>query len=463
MNNRNSRLSRNSTHTHTPPPHTDTMTCPKSELEADKHALVVSEFIPNRLYFVTFRNKTHRNTTDFHYFTTDDELVYNNYYADFGPLNLAAVAKYINKMNFKLKSPSLASKVIVHFTSSNEKKRVNAAFLIAVYAIVNLKMTPNEAYNRLCSLKYPYTSFQDASMGESQFKVRLIDCLNAVRKAVFFGIVNFDDFNIDEYEKMDNIKNGDVSWIVPEKFLAFSGPVDSPGEECYHAPEYYLNYFRENKVNTVIRLNVKMYNSKSFSNAGVAHYELYFVDGSVPSHEIVTRFFDITENASGAVAVHCKAGLGRTGCLIGAYLIKHYRMTALEAIAWMRICRPGCVIGYQQTWLEEMEPALWNMGDSYRLRYHGGVDRIHNHKYGIYSFRNKEPNQMQSVEGLSCDCRDMQQGSTPTLYPHPSLHASPTATSSKTETQGDKLNAVKRWRDMQQTVKSFKKVLKKTH
>ncbi|KAG8278693.1 hypothetical protein J6590_014246 [Homalodisca vitripennis] len=201
----------------------------------------------------------------------------------------------------------------------------------------------------------------------------------------------------------------------------------------------------------------------SFSNAGVAHYELYFVDGSVPSHEIVTRFFDITENASGAVAVHCKAGLGRTGCLIGAYLIKHYRMTALEAIAWMRICRPGCVIGYQQTWLEEMEPALWNMGDSYRLRYHGGVDRIHNHKYGIYSFRNKEPNQMQSVEGLSCDCRDMQQGSTPTLYPHPSLHASPTATSSKTETQGDKLNAVKRWRDMQQTVKSFKKVLKKTH
>ncbi|XP_046685488.1 dual specificity protein phosphatase CDC14AB-like [Homalodisca vitripennis] len=225
-------------------------------------------------------------------------------------------------------------------------------------------------------------------------------------------------------------------------FLAFSGPVDSPGEECYHAPEYYLNYFRENKVNTVIRLNVKMYNSKSFSNAGVAHYELYFVDGSVPSHEIVTRFFDITENASGAVAVHCKAGLGRTGCLIGAYLIKHYRMTALEAIAWMRICRPGCVIGYQQTWLEEMEPALWNMGDSYRLRYHGGVDRIHNHKYGIYSFRNKEPNQMQSVEGLSCDCRDMQQGSTPTLYPHPSLHASPTATSSKTETQGDKLNAV---------------------
>lgn len=235
----------------------------KSELEADKHALCISEFIKDRLYFVTFRNKTHRNTTDAHYFSTDDELVYNNYYEDFGPLNLGLIVKYLNKVNFKLKSPALASKVIVHFTSSNEKKRVNAAFLMAVYAIVYLKMSPIDAFNKLSSLKYPYLSFQDASMGESQYKIRLIDCLNAVRKAVYFGIVDFEDFNADEYEKMDSMKFGDVSWIVPQKFLAFSGPIDNPTEECYHAPEYYLNYFRENNVKTVIRLNVKMYNAKS--------------------------------------------------------------------------------------------------------------------------------------------------------------------------------------------------------
>lgn len=41
-------------------------------------------------------------------------------------------------------------------------------------------------------------------------------------------------------------------------------------------------------------------------------------------------------------------------------------MTALEAVAWMRVCRPGCVIGYQQTWLEEVEPLLWDAGDKYR-------------------------------------------------------------------------------------------------
>ena len=33
-------------------------------------------------------------------------------------------------------------------------------------------------------------------------------------------------------------------------------------------------------------------------------------------------------------------------------MMKHFRMTAHESIAWLRICRPGCVIGHQQTWVE---------------------------------------------------------------------------------------------------------------
>jgi hypothetical protein len=44
-----------------------------------------------------------------------------------------------------------------------------------------------------------------------------------------------------------------------------------------------------------------------------------------------------------------------SGTLAGCFLIKHYGFTADEAIAWVRICRPGSVIGPQQVYLTKYE------------------------------------------------------------------------------------------------------------
>jgi hypothetical protein len=48
--------------------------------------------------------------------------------------------------------------------------------------------------------------------------------------------------------------------------------------------------------------------------------------------------------------------------------MKHYKFTAAEAIAWIRICRPGSIIGPQQNYLEEKQPILWAMGDLERAK-----------------------------------------------------------------------------------------------
>lgn len=47
------------------------------------------------------------------------------------------------------------------------------------------------------------------------------------------------------------------------------------------------------------------------------------------------------------------AGLGRTGTLIGCYLMKHYEMSAAETIAWIRIARPGSILGPQQHYMDQ--------------------------------------------------------------------------------------------------------------
>ncbi|XP_025837410.1 protein tyrosine phosphatase domain-containing protein 1 isoform X1 [Agrilus planipennis] len=50
--------------------------------------------------------------------------------------------------------------------------------------------------------------------------------------------------------------------------------------------------------------------------------------------------FAITE---GRVAIHCHAGLGRTGVLIASYLVYSLRVNANEAIKYVRLKRPGSV------------------------------------------------------------------------------------------------------------------------
>ncbi|NXH19689.1 CC14A phosphatase, partial [Bucco capensis] len=325
----------------------------------------------DRLYFATLRNKP-KNTVNTHYFCTDEELVYENFYGDFGPLNLAMLYRYCCKLNKKLKYFSLSRKKIVYYTSFDQRKRANAAFLIGAYAVIYLKKTPEEAYRTLLSgSNPPYLPFRDASFGNCTYNLTILDCLQGINKALQHGFFDFKTFDVDEYEHYERVENGSFNWIIPGKFLAFSGPhPKSKLENGYplHAPEAYFLYFKKHNVTSIIRLNKKIYEAKRFTDAGFEHYDLFFVDGSTPSDSIVQRFLNICENAEGAVAVHCKAGLGRTGTLIACYIMKHYKFTHAEAIAWIRICRPGSIIGPQQHFLEEKQAMLWLEGDLSRSK-----------------------------------------------------------------------------------------------
>ena len=49
-------------------------------------------------------------------------------------------------------------------------------------------------------------------------------------------------------------------------------------------------------------------------------------------------------------------------------MMKHYGCTAEEVIGWLRIVRPGSVIGPQQQWMKEMQHRMWREGELYRQR-----------------------------------------------------------------------------------------------
>jgi len=312
------------------------------------------------------------NTSHTFYFSIDDELIYENFYADFGPLNLAQLHRYCVKLQKKLKQPvkSGSHKKLVHYTSHDARKRANAAFLIGAFQVIHLNRSPEQAYRTLVTKNSPpYMPFRDASYGPCCYHLTLLDCLHAIERAITFNFYRPNDFAVDEYEHYERVENGDFNWVLPGKLLAFSGPHPRTKlENGYplHAPETYFPYFRRHGVTCIVRLNKKLYDARRFQDAGFDHHDLFFVDGSTPSDYIVQRFLSICEKSDGAVAVHCKAGLGRTGTLIGCYLMKHHRLSAAESIAWIRICRPGSVIGPQQHFLEDKQKSMWMKGDTLR-------------------------------------------------------------------------------------------------
>ncbi|KAF7200522.1 dual specificity protein phosphatase CDC14B isoform X1 [Nothobranchius furzeri] len=339
----------------------------QSSSEAEPNSDIYIE-ITDQLYFAILQQKI-KSTADRHCFCIDEELAYENFYADFGPLNLAMFYRFCCKLTKKLKSITISRKRIIFYTCGDQKKQANAAYLVGSYAVMHLNMMPEEAYGLLVSRNSTYVPFRDASFGTCMYNLGILDCLRAVHKAVQYSWLDFSKFDVVEYEHYERAENGDFNWITPGKFLAFSGPhPKSKIENGYplHAPEAYIPYFRKHNVSTIIRLNKKMYDARRFTDSGFEHYDLFFVDGSTPNDSIVRKFISICENAKGAIAVHCKAGLGRTGTLIACYLMKHYRLTAAEAIAWIRICRPGSIIGPQQNFVEEKQNSLWADGDVFQ-------------------------------------------------------------------------------------------------
>ena len=117
----------------------------------------------------------------------------------------------------------------------------------------------------------------------------------------------------------------------------------------------FINLLKSHECHDLIRISsLDSYDAQVLITAGINVNEMQFVDGSVPSTELVKRYFDLVDDLVSkkvsVLAIHCVSGIGRAPLLIAMMLIKS-GMDRIEAIEFVRTKRRGAINKIQLDWI----------------------------------------------------------------------------------------------------------------
>ena len=125
------------------------------------------------------------------------------------------------------------------------------------------------------------------------------------------------------------------SW-VERPLLAASARPEGPDE---------LAWLRAQGIELLVTLSEEPLRRDWVNDAGLLALHVPVVDMEAPTQEQIDRCVSALTRARSqeiGAAVHCTAGLGRTGTILAAYFV-HHGMSARDAIARVRELRPGSI------------------------------------------------------------------------------------------------------------------------
>ena len=335
--------------------------------------ILSTQKLPTPLYFfVAPENYTPPSSSTTLFLCTDESLKYTSFFADFGPLDLGLTYTFCKSLENLMAEAEKTNKSVVYYCKNDEAghHRSNSAVLLCAYLVFVCNFSAEIAYESFFGISQPFTPFRDAAFATNSWPLFVMDCCMAFARAVQQGHFDYKTFDLNKYVTLQQLHNGDCSWVIEGKLLAFSGPLSKRRElasgKFTMIPEDYVPLFKQLGVLCVVRFNNKCYDRTIFERNGIRHVDLFYEDGGNPTEEILQAFLRLCETQPGAIAVHCKAGLGRTGTNICAYMVKHLGYSVRESIAWHRICRPGAIVGPQQQFLCSIEDKLKSEGNAFR-------------------------------------------------------------------------------------------------
>lgn len=307
-----------------------------------------ADIIPGQFTFSITRSPSDRSGFSFT-IEGNRTFAYQPFFSDFGPLGLHQIHLFVSlSLSHMREHPA----PIHLYCSSNPQHIANSLLLAASFRLIHLGLSPDDSLAPFAPLLARARPYRDACSFPSTYDLTVTSCVHGLARAMKLGWYTFETFDPVRWSELEQIDRGDMNWLIPGKLLAFASPYHTRLVQGFRVctPADLLTVFRSLGITTIVRLNNKTYDENVFKDAGFQFTEMFFPDGSCPPEPILERFLDLI-SGDGVIALHCKAGLGRTGTLAGCFLIKRFQFTAAEAIGWIRICRPGSIIGPQQQYL----------------------------------------------------------------------------------------------------------------
>lgn len=278
--------------------------------------------IKDRLLFSILKSNPRSSNTTF-YFTIENEpeYQYQPFFEDFGPPSLPQLYKFATHVDTLLQERK--EKILHFYSTPSPASKSNLSLYITFFRMVHFNYTAKEAFKPLENIAGQLRPFRDASSAKSLFDLSVFDVLKGIQKAMENKWFDYSKFDLEKWTFLSKLENGNMTWIIPGKLLAFASPYSfdalpgRPEIKVANAQAVISIFQRDDmKVNHVIRLSKKFYDENEFIQAGIKHTELYFPDGTIPPDRVIDKFFDILDEEDSVVAVHCKAGLGRAYVII---------------------------------------------------------------------------------------------------------------------------------------------------